>query len=87
MYVFNMGTALQHFKDTITAVLQKLGKDDYAQPRAYRLITLLNTPGKVIEAIITNRLAYLAGEHYLLPSRYTGGLLCAHRIASLLSTY
>ncbi|EPS26195.1 hypothetical protein PDE_01131 [Penicillium oxalicum 114-2] len=62
-----------HFKDTITVVLRKPGKDDYTQPKAYRPITLLNTLGKAIETIIANRLSYLADVHHLLPSRHTGG--------------
>jgi ribonuclease HI len=62
-----------HFKDTITVALRKPGKDDYTQPKAYRPIALLNTLGKVMEAIIANRLSYLADVHRLLPSRHTGG--------------
>jgi hypothetical protein len=46
-----------HFKDTITVVLRKPGKDDYTQPKAYRPIALLNTLDKALEAIIANRLA------------------------------
>uniref|UniRef100_A0A1L7UN13 Reverse transcriptase n=1 Tax=Fusarium mangiferae TaxID=192010 RepID=A0A1L7UN13_FUSMA len=62
-----------HFKDSVTVVLRKPGKDDYAQPKAYRPIALLSTLGKAMEAIIANRLAYLADVHELLPSRHTGG--------------
>ncbi|KAJ5472153.1 hypothetical protein N7539_008722 [Penicillium diatomitis] len=43
-----------HFKDTITVVLRKPGKNDYTQPKAYRPIALLNTLGKVMETIIAN---------------------------------
>jgi ribonuclease HI len=62
-----------HFKDSITVVLRKQGKDDYTQPKAYRPIALLSTIGKAMESIIANRLAYLADTHQLLPSRHTGG--------------
>ena len=62
-----------HFQDTITIVLRKPGKDDYTQPKAYRPIALLNTLRKALEAIVANRLAYLADVHGLLPSRHTGG--------------
>ena len=61
------------FKDTITVVLRKQGKDDYTQPKAYRPIALLSTIGKAMESVIANRLAYLADVHRLLPSRHTGG--------------
>ena len=61
-----------HFKETITVVLRKQGKDDYTQPKSYRPIALLNTLGKVLEAIVANRLTYLADTYRLLPSRHTG---------------
>ena len=67
------GYCPRHFKDTVTVVLRKPGKDDYTQPKAYRPIALLNTLGKALEAIIAHRLAYLADTHHLLPSRHTGG--------------
>ena len=62
-----------HFKDSVTVVLRKPGKDDYAQPKAYRPIALLSTLGKVLEAIIANRLAHLADVHQVLSGRHTGG--------------
>ena len=62
-----------HFKEAITVVLRKPGKDDYTQPKSYRLIALLNTLGKALEAIVADRLAYLADTHGLLPIRHTGG--------------
>ena len=62
-----------HFKETITVVLRKQGKDDYTQPKSYRPIALLNTLGKALEAIVANRLTYLADTYHLLPSRHTGG--------------
>ena len=68
-----LGYCPRHFKETVTVVLWKQGKDDYTQPKAYRLIALLNTLGKALEAVIANRLAYLAESHDFLPSRHTGG--------------
>ncbi|QKX57721.1 uncharacterized protein TRUGW13939_04840 [Talaromyces rugulosus] len=62
-----------HFKEAITVVLRKPGKDDYTQPKSYRPIALLNTLGKALEAIIANRLTYLADTYHLLPIRHTGG--------------
>jgi ribonuclease HI len=69
----HQGHCPTHFKETITVVLRKPGKDDYTQPKAYRPIALLNTLGKALEAIIATRLAYLADVYHLLPSRHTGG--------------
>ncbi|KAF3352307.1 hypothetical protein VdG1_09169 [Verticillium dahliae VDG1] len=68
-----LGYCPAHFRDAITVVLRKPGKDDYAQPKAYRPIALLNTLGKALEAVMANRLAYLADTYGLLPSRHTGG--------------
>jgi hypothetical protein len=62
-----------HFKETITLALRKPGKDDYSEPKSYRPIALLNTLGKALEAIIANRLTYLADTYHLLLSRHTGG--------------
>ena len=62
-----------YFKETITVALRKPGKDDYTQPKSYRPITLLNTLGKALEAIVAQRLTYLADAYHLLPSRHTGG--------------
>jgi hypothetical protein len=62
-----------HFKESITVVLRKPGKDDYKQPKSYRPIALLNTLGKALEAILANRLTYLADTYHLLPARHTGG--------------
>lgn len=68
-----VGYCPKHFKDTVTVVLRKPGKDDYSQPKAYRPIALLNTVGKAMDSIIANRLTYLADKYGLLPSRHTGG--------------
>lgn len=62
-----------HFREMITVVLRKEGKDDCTQPKAYRPIALLNTLGKALEAIIASRLTYLADTHHLLPDQHTGG--------------
>ncbi|MDN6151981.1 MAG: hypothetical protein L0I91_11275, partial [Yaniella sp.] len=54
-------------------VLRKPGKPDYAMPGAYRPISLLNTLGKLLEAVMARRLSYLAEKHGLLPSSQFGG--------------
>jgi hypothetical protein len=54
-------------------VLRKLGKDNYLVPKAYRPIALLNTIGKVIDAVVARQLSYLAKTHYVLPATYIGG--------------
>ena len=53
-------------------ILSKLGKD-YFTPKGYRLITLLNTIGKVIEFIIAKRITYLIKTYKLILNIYIGG--------------
>lgn len=69
----HLGYCPTHFREAVTVVLRKPGKDDYTQPKAYRPIALLNTLGKALESIVASRLTYLADTHQLLPSRHTGG--------------
>ena len=56
-------------------VLQKPKKPDYSVPGAYRPISLLNTLGKLLEAVMARRLSYLAEKHGLLPDTQFGGRL------------
>lgn len=64
------------FKQAIAVALRKLGKKDYSKPRAYRLITLLECLGKVIEKVVARRLTYYAGKYGLVPPEQFGG--CAN---------
>jgi hypothetical protein len=47
-------------------MLKKLDKEDYSNPSVYRLIILLNTLGKILEAVISNRIKYIAESYDLL---------------------
>jgi hypothetical protein len=47
----------QHFQTSITVTLRKAGPRDYRLPKAYRPVALLNTLGKILEAIIAIRVA------------------------------
>ncbi len=88
--IFNVclikGYCPEHFRNSVTIVLSKPGKD-YSIPKEYRLIALLNTLGKAMEFILTRRIVYLAETHNLLPDTYIGGRRlrsCKHRIHYLL---
>lgn len=70
---FKIGYCPHHFKKSVTVVLRKPNKDDYTKAKSYRPVALLNTLGKVLEAILTKRLSYLATEHTLLPRTHMGG--------------
>ena len=47
---------------SISPALQKPGKADYSNPRAWRLVHLLSTIGKWIEKVIATRLLYYATQ-------------------------
>ena len=47
-------------------MLKKLGKSDYLSLSTYRLIALLNTLGKTLEVVISNRIKYITKTHNLL---------------------
>ena len=55
-----------------TVALRKPGKAAYNTPGAWRLIALLNTVGKLIEAITAKRIQKAAEEHHLLPASQMG---------------
>ena len=46
----------KEIKEANTIILKKLKKPDYVEPKVYRPIVLLNTLGKIFEAIIVVRL-------------------------------
>ncbi|KAL3965699.1 hypothetical protein ACCO45_000007 [Purpureocillium lilacinum] len=75
--IFNQSLALgycpQHFRSSRTVVIRKPGKDNYTVPKSYRPIALLNTLGKVMDAIIATRLSYIAETYQLLPATHMGG--------------
>ena len=60
------------FKIANTITLKKPGKDDYTTPKAYRPIALLNTMGKVLEAVIARRITHMAESNNLLPDMQMG---------------
>ncbi len=74
--IFNVcltkGYCPEHFRNSVTIVLPKPGKD-HSIPKEYRPIALLNTLGKAIEFILARRIAYLAETHNLLPDTHMGG--------------
>ena len=57
---------------TIAITLKKPNKPDYTQPRAYRLITLLEYMGKLLEKVVVHRLTYLTGWYNLISGSQFG---------------
>jgi hypothetical protein len=54
-------------------IIRKDGKPDYSDPEVYRPISLLNTLGKLLEAVMAKRLSYYAETYRLLPNTQFGG--------------
>jgi ribonuclease HI len=61
------------WKQATGIILKKPGKPDYTQPKAYRVISLLNCLGKTSERILANRLSSLAETTELLHHSQIGG--------------
>ena len=85
--IFNRSVQLSYvpraFKQSITAVLRKAGKDDYSKPKSYRPIALMNTLGKILDTVMARRIQYMAEKHSMLPHTHTGGrklVSCEHAI-------
>ncbi len=69
----DLGYYPRQWKRARIVVLRKPGKPDYTAPGAYRPISLLNTLGKILEAVIARRLSFWAETHKLLPDTQFGG--------------
>ncbi|KAI2867039.1 hypothetical protein CBS11852_11467 [Aspergillus niger] len=69
----DLGYHPRKWRSARIVVLRKPGKSDYSIPGAYRPISLLNTLGKLLEAVMARRLSYLAEHYGLLPDTQFGG--------------
>src|SRR6201747_699630 len=63
------------WKQATGFILKKPKKPDYSQPKAYRVIALLNCLGKISERILARRLSYLAETTNLLHISQIGSRL------------
>lgn len=63
---FKVKYYLYYFKNLITIISRKINKENYTRAKFYCLVVLLNTLGKVLEAILAKRLRYLVTEYALL---------------------
>ncbi|KYK58873.1 reverse transcriptase [Drechmeria coniospora] len=52
--------------------LKKPDKGDYALAKAWRPISLLSTLGKILEAVVAERISYAVEAHGLLPANHFG---------------
>ncbi len=74
--LFTIGHHPTCWKSGIGIILPKPQKPDYTIPKAYRVITLLNCLGKVLEKLYAKRLGHLANTtSRLLHNSQLGGRL------------
>jgi hypothetical protein len=52
--------------------LKKPNKDDYTQAKAWRPIWLLSTLGKLLEAVVAERISFAVESYGLLPVNHFG---------------
>ena len=67
------GYHLLCFREAHTIAIKKPNKPNYTLAKAYRLIALLNTLGKVLESIITKHIAAISETQNLLSDSQIGG--------------
>lgn len=68
----DLGHHPRDLKKSIAIALRKPKKPDYSDPKAYRLIQLLECLGKVIERVVAVRLAHMVGTHHLVSENQFG---------------
>jgi len=68
-----LGYHPQQWRTAVAVALRKPSKPDYTQPCAYRLITLLECIGKILEKIIARRLTFMVGCYELISGAQSGG--------------
>ena len=56
--IFELSIYPNEWRESITVVLRKPGKPMYEDPKAYRLIALLNTLGKLFSTIAADEIGY-----------------------------
>jgi hypothetical protein len=70
----NAGHWPKQFKESTSVIIPKLNKPSYSTPKVCRPIVLLNTMGKLIEKIISNRFQFDMIKYDLVDSNQMGGV-------------
>ena len=70
----DLGYWLSHFKKSTTVVISKSNKPSYNNSKLFRPIVLLNTVGKLIEKVISNRLQFHVALNSFIHLSQLGGL-------------
>jgi len=66
------GTLPQQWRTAKIIPLNKPTKDDYTQSKAWRPISLLSTLGKLLEAVVAERISFAVETSGLLPANHFG---------------
>ncbi|KAJ2936696.1 hypothetical protein H1R20_g404, partial [Candolleomyces eurysporus] len=64
----------RHFKESTSVIIPKPNKPPYSAPKAFRPIVLLNTLGKLIEKMISNRFQHDMIKYNLVDPNQMGGV-------------
>ena len=64
----------KHFKESISVIIPKPGKPSYSAPKAFRPIALLNTLGKLIEKMLSNRIQHDMIAYDIVDPNQFGGI-------------
>ncbi|KAI9039452.1 uncharacterized protein KD926_009466 [Aspergillus affinis] len=68
-----LGHNPEYFQQSTTVVLRKAAPRDYRIAKSYRPIALLNTLGKILEAVVTVQIAWALEKCNYLPRSHLGG--------------
>ncbi|RXW13928.1 hypothetical protein EST38_g11928 [Candolleomyces aberdarensis] len=64
----------KHFKESTSVIIPKPNKPSYSTPKSFRPIVLLNTLGKLIEKMISNRFQHDMIKYDLVDANQMGGV-------------
>ena len=64
----------KHFKESVSVIIPKPGKPSYSAPKAFRPIALLNTLGKLIEKMLSNRIQHDMIAYNIVDPNQFGGI-------------
>jgi len=68
-----VGCWRKHFKELVSVIIPKPGKPSYSTPKAFRPIALLNTLGKLIEKMLSNRIQHdIIAYNLVDPNQFSG---------------
>jgi len=62
-----------HFKESTSVIIPKPGKPSYSAPKAFRPIVLLNTFGKLVEKVLSNRIQFDGVKYGIFHANQLGG--------------